>query len=170
MDEINLADLAITKIQKGAIDDLVDPSLGFGSDDEVKRKITLVAELAFQCLQRHKELRPSMDEVLEVLSKIESGKDDVGNIEKVKVQGAGLSHDDENLSLPLSPDHGVVKLLRNMELTPSPKAVTDKWNSESTTPNITEETVRRPKEARSRDQEPRTTIGYAHEAVANIES
>ncbi|KAK7280443.1 hypothetical protein RJT34_25507 [Clitoria ternatea] len=117
MDEINLADLAIRKIQKNAVGELMDPSLGFESDDEVKRKITLVAELAFQCLQRNKELRPSMDEVLEVLVRIESGN----------------NNDVDHPLSPSSPDHDEVKLLKNSKLTPSPKTVTDKWDSESTT-------------------------------------
>ncbi|XP_050877932.1 serine/threonine-protein kinase KIN2 [Lathyrus oleraceus] len=63
-DEINLSNLALKKIQKGEFTELVDPNLGFDSDNEVKRMIVSVAELAFQCLQREKELRPSMDEVL----------------------------------------------------------------------------------------------------------
>ncbi|MCI49261.1 putative serine/threonine-protein kinase, partial [Trifolium medium] len=61
-DEINLSNLALKKIQEGALTELVDPYLGFDSDNEVKRMIVSVAELAFQCLQRDKELRPSMDE------------------------------------------------------------------------------------------------------------
>ncbi|KAK7390888.1 hypothetical protein VNO78_19057 [Psophocarpus tetragonolobus] len=68
-DEINLSNLAIKKIQQSAFSELVDPSLGFefNSDSEVKRMMVSVAELAFQCLQRDKELRPSMDEVLKIL-------------------------------------------------------------------------------------------------------
>ncbi|XP_027364785.1 LEAF RUST 10 DISEASE-RESISTANCE LOCUS RECEPTOR-LIKE PROTEIN KINASE-like 1.1 [Abrus precatorius] len=120
-DEINLADLAIRKIQKSAIGELVDPSLGFESNSDVKRKITSVAELAFLCLQRDKELRPSMDEVLDVLKRIESGKDEVGHLENIS---------------PPSPDHDEVKLLRNVKLAPSPKAVTDKWDSKSTGSNV----------------------------------
>ncbi|KAK9276114.1 hypothetical protein L1049_005645 [Liquidambar formosana] len=69
--EINLADLAINKIQKSAFSELVDPDLGFESNLTVKRMTTSVAELAFQCLQHDKEMRPSMDEVLEVLKRIE---------------------------------------------------------------------------------------------------
>ncbi|KAL2948096.1 hypothetical protein AAZX31_20G107400 [Glycine max] len=99
-DEINLADLAIRKIQKSALAELVNPSLGYDSNSDVKRQITSVAELAFQCLQRDRELRPSMDEVLEVLRRIGSQKDD---LEEVKVYGEGpLS--------PSLPDHDQVCL------------------------------------------------------------
>ncbi|KAG4918754.1 hypothetical protein JHK85_057035 [Glycine max] len=90
-----VANLAIRKIQKSALAELVNPSLGYDSNSDVKRQITSVAELAFQCLQRDRELRPSMDEVLEVLRRIGSQKDD---LEEVKVYGEGpLS--------PSLPDH-----------------------------------------------------------------
>ncbi|KAF2317800.1 hypothetical protein GH714_041114 [Hevea brasiliensis] len=70
--EINLAKLAINKIQRSALDELIDPCLGHQSDEEVKRMTTCVAELAFLCLQEDSELRPTMDEVLEELKRIES--------------------------------------------------------------------------------------------------
>ncbi|KAK7238689.1 hypothetical protein RIF29_43920 [Crotalaria pallida] len=124
-DEINLSNLAIKKIQQSALSELIDPSLGFDSDNEVKRMIVSVAELAFQCLQRDKELRPSMDEVLKVLMRIESGKDEGENVEEVN----------EHLASPSSPDSDEIGLLKNMKLPHSPRAVTDRWNSESTTPN-----------------------------------
>ena len=70
--EINLSHYGMHRIQKSAYDELVDPNLGFASDFRVRRMITLVAELAFWCLQPYKDFRPSMDEVLETLKKIES--------------------------------------------------------------------------------------------------
>ncbi|TKY50872.1 serine/threonine-protein kinase [Spatholobus suberectus] len=70
-----------------------------------------------------------MDEVLEVLRRIDSWKDEPAHLEEVKVHGEGpLS--------PSLPDHDEGKLLRNMKLKPSPKTVTDKWDSESTSPNV----------------------------------
>ncbi|KAI9088662.1 hypothetical protein K1719_029776 [Acacia pycnantha] len=98
-DEINLANLAINKIQKSALGELVDPCLGFETDSEVRRMIVSVAELAFQCLQRDKDLRPSMDEVLEILKRIESGKEEKNGIEEVDINGVnGISY-----SGPISP-------------------------------------------------------------------
>ncbi|XP_042496415.1 LEAF RUST 10 DISEASE-RESISTANCE LOCUS RECEPTOR-LIKE PROTEIN KINASE-like 1.1 [Macadamia integrifolia] len=70
--EINLANLAINKIQNRAVHELVDPCLGYETDVTVKGMVTSVAALAFRCLQNEKELRPSMDEVLEGLKGIES--------------------------------------------------------------------------------------------------
>ncbi|KNA23787.1 hypothetical protein SOVF_021970 [Spinacia oleracea] len=69
--EVNLFNYAMNRIQRCAFDELVDPQLGFALDFKVKRMTTLVAELAFQCLQHDKEFRPSMDEVLGVLNSIE---------------------------------------------------------------------------------------------------
>ncbi|XP_052176864.1 LEAF RUST 10 DISEASE-RESISTANCE LOCUS RECEPTOR-LIKE PROTEIN KINASE-like 1.2 [Diospyros lotus] len=68
--EINLSNMAINKIQNRALHELVDPFLGFESDSEVKRMIEDVAELAFQCLQNGREMRPSMEEVWETLKGI----------------------------------------------------------------------------------------------------
>ena len=70
-DEINLSTYAMNKIQHSKLCELVDQRLGFLSDFKVRRMITLVAELAFQCLQQEKEIRPSMEEVLEALKRIE---------------------------------------------------------------------------------------------------
>uniref|UniRef100_A0A2P2MPN1 Protein kinase domain-containing protein n=1 Tax=Rhizophora mucronata TaxID=61149 RepID=A0A2P2MPN1_RHIMU len=70
--ENNLALLAINRIQESAFDELIDLSLGYKTDDAVKTMTTLVAKLAFRCLQQCRELRPSMDEVLQELKSIES--------------------------------------------------------------------------------------------------
>lgn len=70
-DEINLAKLAINRIQRHAFVELIDLSLGYESEPAVMRMTISVAELAFRCLQPHRELRPSMDEVLETLKEIQ---------------------------------------------------------------------------------------------------
>lgn len=69
-DEINLANLALTRIQRGAFHELADPSLGYNLDAEVTEMVTSVAEMAFRCLQLEKEMRPSMAEVLTFLKDI----------------------------------------------------------------------------------------------------
>ncbi|XP_061357750.1 LEAF RUST 10 DISEASE-RESISTANCE LOCUS RECEPTOR-LIKE PROTEIN KINASE-like 1.1 isoform X2 [Gastrolobium bilobum] len=135
-DEINLSNLAVKKIQESAIGELVDPSIGFDSDQDVKRMMVSVAELAFQCLQRDKELRPSMQEVLDELCRIESGKDEVALQEEADVHGVGVSHSNVHPPLLASPDSDEVGLLKNMKLPTSPNTVTDKWESERTTPNV----------------------------------
>ncbi|XP_054808970.1 LEAF RUST 10 DISEASE-RESISTANCE LOCUS RECEPTOR-LIKE PROTEIN KINASE-like 1.2 [Prosopis cineraria] len=86
-DEIKLANLAIQKVQRREFTEVVDPTLGFESDNEYKRMIISVAELAFQCLQREKELRPSMYKVLDELQKIASNKD---KLEPLEIQEADI--------------------------------------------------------------------------------
>ncbi|RDX60118.1 LEAF RUST 10 DISEASE-RESISTANCE LOCUS RECEPTOR-LIKE PROTEIN KINASE-like 1.1, partial [Mucuna pruriens] len=99
-ENVKLANLALRKIQKGEFCELVDPSLGFQSDEKVKSMIVSVAELAFRCLQGDKELRPSMDEVLEVLQIIQSGREEPGNLEGIEVHGAGAAQSYAHPPLP----------------------------------------------------------------------
>ncbi|KAM4084463.1 hypothetical protein ACB094_08G134300 [Castanea mollissima] len=129
--EINLADLAVNKIEKCAFHELIDPHLGFESDDGVRTMTSLVAKLAFQCLQQDKEMRPSMDEVLEALKKIQSGKD-AHEDQEMAYDDAGIL----NVQQPASPDRDEVRVLRNKRLPVSIEDVTDFWTSRPTTPNV----------------------------------
>ncbi|GMN33971.1 hypothetical protein TIFTF001_041978 [Ficus carica] len=70
--DINLSTMAMNRIQNHALHEIVDPTLGFDTDSRVRKMITAVAELAFQCLQHEKDLRPSMVDVLEELKAIQS--------------------------------------------------------------------------------------------------
>ncbi|KAK0574119.1 hypothetical protein LWI29_018443 [Acer saccharum] len=70
--EINLANLAINRIQKRAVNELIDPCLGSHLDEVVKRMATSVAELAFLCLQQSREMRATMDMVLKELERIKN--------------------------------------------------------------------------------------------------
>ncbi|XP_019172442.1 PREDICTED: LEAF RUST 10 DISEASE-RESISTANCE LOCUS RECEPTOR-LIKE PROTEIN KINASE-like 1.1 [Ipomoea nil] len=121
-DEINLANLAVNKIQRRAFNELIDPSLGFETNTEITRMITSVAELAFQCLQGKKDLRPTMDDVVETLKGIQGGyefKEDAINDETNKNNTTLESED-------------VVLLKRISRFPTSPTSVTDKWTSCST--------------------------------------
>lgn len=107
--EINLANMAINRIQNQALHELVDPTLGFESDPKVKKMINAVAELAFQCLQSSKEMRPYMDEVLETLKDIQSDGKHKSQPEVLDISSSAddavlLNHDPP----PLSPDSNVV--------------------------------------------------------------
>ncbi|KAK6128745.1 hypothetical protein DH2020_037500 [Rehmannia glutinosa] len=70
--DINLSNMAINKIQNRTLHELVDSSLGFETNSVVRRMVTLVAELAFRCLQQERDMRPSMQEVLEGLRGIQN--------------------------------------------------------------------------------------------------
>ncbi|CAI9110653.1 OLC1v1010716C1 [Oldenlandia corymbosa var. corymbosa] len=70
--DINLANMAVNKIQSHQLHELVDPSLEFETNSSVRRMTTLVAELAFRCLQHERDMRPSMKEVLNALKTIQN--------------------------------------------------------------------------------------------------
>ncbi|KAL8463354.1 hypothetical protein ACS0TY_034132 [Phlomoides rotata] len=126
--EINLANLALNRIQRCAFDELIDPSLGYESDPEVRRMTTTVAELAFRCLQVDKDFRPSMDEVVDSLSNIQGGED--CKFEQRK-QGDG-DHTAPG-KIPPSPETDDVFLLKNENFQASSTAVTDAWASSAST-------------------------------------
>ncbi|KAM5576328.1 wall-associated receptor kinase-like 14 [Rosa sericea] len=65
--EINLAALAIDRIGKGCLDEIVDPFLEPNRDAWTLYSLNKVAELAFRCLAFHSDMRPSMTEVAEEL-------------------------------------------------------------------------------------------------------
>nr|WIL59900.1 nodulation protein [Melilotus officinalis] len=104
-DDINLSTMAMNKIQNQALHELVDPTLGYDSNSKVKEMINDVAELAFQCLQSSKHMRPCMDEVLKTLQDIQEASESVSQHEV-----ASISNSDDDIVFrnydphPLSPD------------------------------------------------------------------
>jgi serine/threonine protein kinase len=68
--EVNLAALAIDRIGKGCVDEIVDPFLEPNRDAWTLYSVHKVAELAFRCLAFHSDMRPSMMEVAEELEHI----------------------------------------------------------------------------------------------------
>ncbi|GJZ92266.1 leaf rust 10 disease-resistance locus receptor-like protein kinase-like 1.1 protein [Tanacetum coccineum] len=120
-DEISLANLALNRIQRCEVDQLIDPVLVSDSKGEIMAMITSVAELAFRCLQYHSEMRPTMSEVLDVLMDIQGeGKIDdhnsIRDLESVKAP-------------PPSKASDTVVLLK--DFLPSPVSVTSEWQSET---------------------------------------
>ncbi|KAL1226079.1 LEAF RUST 10 DISEASE-RESISTANCE LOCUS RECEPTOR-LIKE PROTEIN KINASE-like 1.3 [Cardamine amara subsp. amara] len=87
--DINLANMAISKIQNNAVHELADLSLGFSRDPSVKKMMSSVAELAFRCLQQEREVRPSMDEIVEVLKGIQKAgiRDSSPEVVEIDVNG-----------------------------------------------------------------------------------
>ncbi|CAN6301713.1 unnamed protein product [Urochloa humidicola] len=69
--EVNLAQLAVDRIGKGRVDDIVDPYLDPHRDAWTLSSIHKVAELAFRCLAFHSEMRPSMAEVADELEQVQ---------------------------------------------------------------------------------------------------
>ena len=112
MEKVNLADMAVKKIQRGAFTELVDTSLGFESDEKVREMMISVAKLAFRCLHRDVEIRPSMDEVKEFLQIIENGNHDLKHL---KFYGVGVFNRENYTSLPTSVDTDGTASLNNLE-------------------------------------------------------
>ncbi|XP_023542041.1 LEAF RUST 10 DISEASE-RESISTANCE LOCUS RECEPTOR-LIKE PROTEIN KINASE-like 1.1 isoform X1 [Cucurbita pepo subsp. pepo] len=120
--EINLSNLAVDKILRQEIDELIDPCLGYQSDEKVRRMILAVAWLAFLCLQQDKERRPTMEEALETLKRIESGEENE-NLQ----DNSALS---KSYDPAPSPEYDEVELLKNKrQQLLSPTSVADKWIS-----------------------------------------
>ncbi|WVZ99507.1 hypothetical protein U9M48_044790 [Paspalum notatum var. saurae] len=94
--EINLAGMAINKIQRCQLDKLVDLELGYGSDAATTKATTMVAELAFRCLQQNGEMRPPIKEVLDALRSIQEDDGDG--------DGDGVGKKKDALIAPTSPD------------------------------------------------------------------
>lgn len=68
--EINLAALAVDKIGKGRVDEIIDPYLEPNRDAWTLSSVHKVAEIAFRCLAYHRDMRPSMTEVADELEQI----------------------------------------------------------------------------------------------------
>ncbi|CAD5177785.1 unnamed protein product [Musa acuminata subsp. malaccensis] len=117
--EINLAKMAVNKIQNEELDQLVDPRLWRQSNSEVIWMIRQVAEVAFGCLQEERDMRPTMKEVLEALRGIE-GKG--SNRKKGAEADDAVAKDDDRSLLGERPPH-------------SPDTVNAEWESRLTTPN-----------------------------------
>ncbi|XP_076914719.1 LEAF RUST 10 DISEASE-RESISTANCE LOCUS RECEPTOR-LIKE PROTEIN KINASE-like 1.1 [Bidens hawaiensis] len=128
-EEISLANLALNKIQRCAIDELIDPVLGSNTNPEIMNMITLVAELAFRCLQYDSDMRPTMNEVLDVLMDIQAmgridAYDSTKDLQTVTMQ-------------PLPETNDALVLLK--DFLHSPVSVASEWqsnNSASTTLSI----------------------------------
>ncbi|KAK6115900.1 hypothetical protein DH2020_008169 [Rehmannia glutinosa] len=74
-EEINLAAVAVDRIGRGCLDEIIDPFiLGGDRDNWTISSVDKVAELAFRCLAFHRDMRPSMMEVAVELEQIRRSK------------------------------------------------------------------------------------------------
>ncbi|KAE8698208.1 putative receptor-like protein kinase [Hibiscus syriacus] len=112
--EINLWNMAINKIQNGALHDLVDPSLGFETNNKVRNAIAGVAEVAFWCLQDEKDMRPTMAQVVEALMGIKNEDYKKGKAVEMDMftaeEEGGLL---KSGPMPRSPDSVMIKWVSN---------------------------------------------------------
>lgn len=68
--EVNLAAMAVDRIGKGRVDEIIDPYIEINRDAWTLASVHKVAELAFRCLAYHRDMRPSMMEVAHELEQI----------------------------------------------------------------------------------------------------
>ncbi|KFK44520.1 hypothetical protein AALP_AA1G267300 [Arabis alpina] len=125
--EINLSSLAVNKIQNHSTHELIDQSLGYGTNEGVRKMTTMVAELAFQCLQQDSTMRPTMEQVVQELKKIQ--------IEEPKSQYYNYKEETITPHHPSPSEWDEASLIKNVKFPRSPISVTDQWTSKSTTPN-----------------------------------
>ncbi|ESW11172.1 hypothetical protein PHAVU_008G007900 [Phaseolus vulgaris] len=116
--DVNLANMFVKRIQNQELHELIDPCLGFEKDDATRRMITAVAELAFRCLQQERDMRPSMNEVVEILRGIKRG-------------GVGAGEETEILDIRTDE----VILLKKAHSPVSPDSVVENWVSGSSVSN-----------------------------------
>lgn len=87
--DMALADLVVSKIQMGLLDQVIDPLLALDGDDVAAVSdgfgVAAVAELAFRCVATDKDDRPDAKEIVQELRRIRShtrvADDDVGKID-----------------------------------------------------------------------------------------
>ncbi|KAI9085582.1 hypothetical protein K1719_032425 [Acacia pycnantha] len=120
--DINLAIMAVDKIQNKAVNELVDPYLGFETNNGVREMVIGVTELAFRCLQKERDMRPSMKEVVEVLRQIQGKENNNNNNNNKEVVMMKMDHKVEEMVL-----------LENGSTPVSSNSVSDNWVSFSTT-------------------------------------
>ncbi|XP_072987145.1 wall-associated receptor kinase-like 14 [Typha latifolia] len=143
--EVSLASLAVDRIGRGLIEDILDPYLRDNEEDWIMESIRKVAELAFRCLAFHSDVRPSMTEVAEELKRIRiSGPNPIQDEENELGREAGLS---SSLSGGRDRLSGKSRSSRGMRLVvsgggkveevrvDSPVSVQDVWVSEQSSPS-----------------------------------
>lgn len=136
--EINLANLAINRIQRRAFDELIDPSLGLNSDTLVTKMIISVTKLAFRCLQLDKDIRPTMDEVLDILRKIQGG-DFRQNEKRFETSASFNLFKSKSVNMPpFSPESDEVSLLKKVKFLSSSDTNSEVWISGSTSTSTSE--------------------------------
>lgn len=121
--EINLANLAVDRISKGCLDEIIDPFLD--KDDCTVSSINKVAELAFRCLAFHQDMRPTM---MEVAVELEQIRVSFINNCNASSDSPGSRVSDKSLSLTVKkvgPETSMERMKDN-----SPVSVQDPWLSE----------------------------------------
>ncbi|KAG9440815.1 hypothetical protein H6P81_020980 [Aristolochia fimbriata] len=145
--EVNLAALAIDRIGKGRVDEIIDPFLEPHADAWTLSSVHKVAELAFRCLAYHSDVRPSMMEVAAELEQIKlSGwcqmDQDMMDSSSyssensyVTPQKSGTSSGSRRVLVMIPKGNEYVSPMEEKEKANSPVSVQDPWLSEQSSPS-----------------------------------
>lgn len=125
--EVNLAALAVDRIGKGRLDEIIDPFLKTSIDD---LSVYKVAELAFRCLAFHRDMRPSMMEVAIELEQIRMSRWSDSEMSEKPPKVMADKHEYES----------VVGLFSSMDSSDSvtdfsPVSAGDSWQSDRSSPS-----------------------------------
>ncbi|KAF3778320.1 Wall-associated receptor kinase-like 14 [Nymphaea thermarum] len=136
--EINLAALAIDKIGKGRVEDIIDPLLEPQKDAWTLSTVHKVAELAFRCLAFHRDMRPSMLEVAVELDNMRFSFNDnkhelspCSSMSSARSQLPSMVKHTGNINLVVP--HMVLGIPAETEM--SPLSVQESWFSEQSSPS-----------------------------------
>ncbi|KAL3514578.1 hypothetical protein ACH5RR_027295 [Cinchona calisaya] len=150
--EINLANLAIDRIGKGCLDEIIDPFLEKNKDSWTISSLHKVAEMAFRCLAFDRDMRPSMMEVaieLEQIRLVKWANSEVETITGLPASAeVSISSCSSSFSICKKPlnlivdkpesNRGIVSVSGNsnsMERDYSPVSVQHPWPSEQSSPS-----------------------------------
>ncbi|KAL0351932.1 UNVERIFIED_CONTAM: Wall-associated receptor kinase-like 14 [Sesamum calycinum] len=143
--EVNLAALAVDRIGRGHLDEIIDPFLEPTDDAWTLLSVQKVAELAFRCLAFHKDMRPSMMEVAIELEQIRLSKWTNSDTSIVGSSQASSRSSSSNLSeKPLNvtvkkhelDSTGLFSSTTSLDTTDlSPVSADDSWQSDQSSPS-----------------------------------
>ncbi|KAJ9567455.1 hypothetical protein OSB04_003421 [Centaurea solstitialis] len=95
--EVNLASLAVDRIKRGRLDEIIDPFLEPNKDQWTTSSINKVAELGFRCLAFHSEMRPSMSEVARELEQLMEDREKMNIMRGGSEEGSNCSSSSVNI-------------------------------------------------------------------------
>ncbi|KAK6115413.1 hypothetical protein DH2020_007682 [Rehmannia glutinosa] len=144
--EVNLAALAVDRIGRGYLDEIIDPFLEPTLDAWTLSSVHKVAELAFRCLAFHRDMRPSMMEVAAELEQIRLSKwtnsemGFMGSSEaSSRSSSSNLSEKPLNLSVKKHEfdNVGLFSSTNSLDTVTdfSPVSVEDSWQSDQSSPS-----------------------------------
>ncbi|KAJ6733006.1 WALL-ASSOCIATED RECEPTOR KINASE-LIKE 14 [Salix koriyanagi] len=149
INEVNLAALAVDRIGRGCVDEIIDSYLDPNRDAWTLTSIHTVAELAFRCLAFHRDMRPTMTEVAEELEQImlsawiptmymaspstSSCSSEYGSQKSLSVSIGSLAGIASGKLLPPQRTDSLTSLEETKDI--SPDSVQDTWLSEQSSPS-----------------------------------